>query len=195
MLGRGLWNLRYLLLVTLLLHLLLSPGRTLLGLPFLSYDGLLHGARIVTQLCLGVTFSSLLTLSTPPESLVSTIDRLLRPFGRLGLAVGEVTLFLSLVLYFIPVLRQEALLAAGRAGQAGALPASGMVARARAALALIGPLVRGLILRADEVALRLHSGEALFEAAGDPSPATSRACQVAAGCLLLLFLWLLWRVG
>ena len=45
------------LLFTLMLHLLFSPGRTLFGTCWLSYDGLLTGLRVAMELLLALFFA------------------------------------------------------------------------------------------------------------------------------------------
>ena len=104
---RGIWIFRWLFLFTLLLHLLLSPGRTLLGLTWLSRDGLLQGVLVCLQLTLAVTFSSLITLTTPPSHIAAAILSFLSPLSRIGVPAGKISFLFRLVLEFIPILREE----------------------------------------------------------------------------------------
>ncbi|NIQ98187.1 MAG: energy-coupling factor transporter transmembrane protein EcfT [Desulfuromonadales bacterium] len=160
----GLWQLRYLFVVTIVLHAVLSPGRTLFGLTWLSLDGSLLGLRIAGQLAMAVTFSSLLTLTTGPADLVDSLEKLLSPFASRWSWPREVILFLSLILYFIPVLREEAARVVSRSGDDGPHRKS-LLSRAMAGAELVQPLLFSLVDRADDLAGRLAAGESLFGSA------------------------------
>ncbi len=156
---RGLRALRWLLLFTLLLHLLFSPGRTLFGQIWLSRDGLTQGLLVDGQLVLAVTFSSLLTLTTAPRELAAALSVLLAPLRRC-LPVRETVLLFLLVLQFIPIFREEAAGQLAAARKAGNDPGSGpLPARARALAVMITPLLLRLVDRADALAQAAARGE------------------------------------
>ena len=79
--------LRWLLFFTLLVHLLFTPGRTLFGTSWLSYDGLLRGLLINSQLLMAVLFSLLLAWTTRPEALASGLTTLLAQLQMLKVPV------------------------------------------------------------------------------------------------------------
>ncbi len=191
-LWRGAWALRHLLLFTLLLHLFLSPGRTLFGLQWLSMDGLLQGGLVCGQLLLALVFSSLLTLTSSPEDLARAFQSLLSPLRRLGLPVGEWSGLLFLVLRFIPILREEALALREKEGRGTEPRSRGFWGRAREARLLLGPLLAALVARADAMARLLARGEdPLGEARGAASPLGLRkvdllALVAGAACLILI---------
>ncbi len=99
--------LRWLLLFTLLLHLLLTPGRALLGSSWVSYDGLLRGVLIDLQLVLAVGLSLALAWTTHPVQLARAGAALLAPLQSFKVPVREIADLVPLVLYFIPSLQQE----------------------------------------------------------------------------------------
>ena len=96
------WALRWLLLFTLLMHLLLSPGHTLFGSRWLSYDGLFRGLFVCLQITVAVLTASLLTSTTNPERLASAFGWFLAPLKRIGCPVDGWLRQLTLVLHFIP---------------------------------------------------------------------------------------------
>jgi len=96
------WTLRWLLLFTLLMHLFLSPGHTLFGSRWLSYDGLLRGLFVCVQITVAVISASLLTSSATPERLTAAIGWFLAPLKRIGCPVDGWLGQLTLVLHFIP---------------------------------------------------------------------------------------------
>ncbi len=157
---RGLWILRWLLLFSLLLHLFFSPGRTLFGLTWLSQDGLLRGTLVCCQLTLAVVFSSMLTLTTSPESLVAAFSALAAPLKRVGFPVREGAMLLLLILHFIPILREEALAVVAEGRRQGLDLSNGsLVARGRNLRNILAPLVLRLADRADLLALRMAAGD------------------------------------
>jgi len=188
---RGLWLLRWLFLFTLLLHLFLSPGRTIAGIAWLSHDGLMRGLLVCGQLACAVIFSSLLTLTTSPQELVGALSTLLAPLERLGVSVGEGALLLLLVLHFIPILREEAALVLDQEKRDGSMPEpKGIVARGRAVGRLLEPLLMRLVDRADALARRLAAGEESVPEAAVLEP--FRRCGVVN--LVVLSAGVLWLV-
>lgn len=145
---RPLHMLRWLFLCTVLLHLFFTPGRTLLGIVWLSMDGLLAGLLICFQLALAVTLSSLLTLTTPPEELVHGGVSLLSPLRRFGLPVERGGALLLLVLHFIPMLGEEAV----RLLAAKEQRAKSLSARLKALLIFLETLLLRLVERAEAMA-------------------------------------------
>lgn len=179
---RGVRLLRWLFLFSLLLHLFFSPGRTLFGLPWLSLDGLVLGIQVCWQLLLAFLFASILSLTTSPGQLASAITALLEPLRRFGLPVERLSQTMHLVLYFIPVLREEALAVVdAEPGLAGDMARGPLLARGKAAGKLVEPLVMRLADRADELACRLAAGEELV------APTRLEAFSAGAGGL-----WSLW---
>ena len=165
---RGVRVLRWLLLATVLLYLFFSPGRTLWGVTWLSRDGLVAGGMVCCRLVLAVLFSSLLTLTTSPVALAGAFAALLKPLERCGLPVREWTRLLQLVLYFIPIFREEALAMHGERQAAGEPAASqSLLQRARALGQLLMPLLLRLVDRADALAKAEAAGEDLI---GAPEP-------------------------
>jgi energy-coupling factor transport system permease protein len=163
---RGLLVFRWLFLFTLLLHLIFSPGRTLFGFRYLSYDGLLSGMVVIWQLCLAVIFSSLLTLTAPPTELARAFTHLAKPFKWLHLPVARAGEFLLLTLYFLPLLREELAVTRG----AAAMQPQDVASRMRHLRTHLSDLLLRLADRGEELAFRMASGETLetLGLKGDP---------------------------
>jgi energy-coupling factor transport system permease protein len=189
---RSLRSLRWLLLFTLLLHLFLTPGRTLFGFEFLSYDGLLRGLTVSVQLLLAMAFSSLLTLTTSVEALAAAVAALLLPLRRLGLPVTEPIRLGQLVLRFIPLLREEtALQVAAFRARGEELGQGSLTARGRLAARMLAPLILGLVDRADALARTSVAAGESFDSIGAATCALSPWNRsLATGALLaLLLIW------
>ncbi|MDO3379418.1 energy-coupling factor transporter transmembrane component T family protein [Geoalkalibacter halelectricus] len=186
---RGLRVFRWLFLFTLVLHVLFSPGRTLWGMAFLSYDGLLQGLRVVWQLGLAVVFSSLLTLTTSPARIALAFVTLASPLQSLRIPVARGGEFILLTLHFLPLLREELVVA--RAAESTGKP--GIWAQARQARDQFAPVLVRLADRAEELAVLLARGEALPGAGPPEEVKTLPRWQNWAlfGCAMLLPLYLL----
>jgi energy-coupling factor transport system permease protein len=107
------WMMRWLLLFTLSLHLLLTPGRTLAGVAWLSYDGLLGGLHVCAQMLLALFAASLLAATTSTGALASTFGWSVRPLRRCGCPTDDWQRMLELALGFLPVVHAEFRTSAG----------------------------------------------------------------------------------
>ncbi len=99
--------LRWLLLFTFLMHLLLSPGRTLWGLDWLSLDGLLLGSIVCLQMIVAVIFTTSLAITTSIDDLAAAFGWLVRPLSHVGCRTDDWQKTLLLALGFIPVVHAE----------------------------------------------------------------------------------------
>lgn len=99
--------LRWLLLFTFLMHLLLSPGRTLWGLGWLSLDGLYLGCFVCLQMFVAVIFTTTLAITTSIEDLAAAFGWFVHPLSRLGCRTEDWQKILLLTLGFIPVVHAE----------------------------------------------------------------------------------------
>jgi energy-coupling factor transport system permease protein len=104
---RLLWMLRWLLLFTFLMHLFFSSGRTLWGLSWLSFDGLLQGTFVCLQASLAVAASALLGLTTSTLDLSLAFGWFVKHFGLLGLRTTEWPKIMLQALDFIPLVHAE----------------------------------------------------------------------------------------
>lgn len=187
---RSLRPLRWLLLTTILIHLFFSPGKTLFGTTWLSEDGLLIGVRTALQLCLAMSFASLLSLTTSPEALTTAFAQLLKPLQRFGVPTDRLVDLLGLVLAFVPILREESrLLLESRSAELDQTAHGSLLGRGRAISSLLEPLVIRLADRADQMAFRLAAGERLVHA-GDPGSMTLPVQVATASLCLLLIVWM-----
>lgn len=99
--------LRWLLLFTLLMHLLFSSGRTLWGVGWLSLDGLLTGLFVCVQMLMAVVASALLAITTSTETLSGTFGWFVQPLQLLGCKTREWQKVLLLTMDFMPIVQEE----------------------------------------------------------------------------------------
>ncbi len=156
-LWRVCWALRWLLLFTLLMHLLLSSGRTLWGISWLSLDGLLMGTFVCVQMLMAIMVSALLAITTSTEILSRTFAWFMQPLQWLGCKTEEWQKILLLTMDLVPVVQQEI---RACATPDGGIPAAGYISRTDAGRwsvwrqQLHGLLLR-LVDRGDMIAHRI----------------------------------------
>ena len=101
------WMLRWLLLFTLLMHLLFTEGRTLMGLAWLSLDGLYRGLLVCSQILMSLVAALLLSLTTPVAELVAAFGWSVRPLKWLGFDTDEWQKTLLLAIDYLPLVKAE----------------------------------------------------------------------------------------
>ena len=151
----------WLLVITALLHAAMTPGHLLWHVPFLEVnitaEGLQAAVVFTLRLSAVVTAASLLTLTTSPLELTDGLERLLRPFRRLGLPAHELAMMVSIALRFIPVLAEEAERLQKAQMARGAEFGGHPVARARQLVPLLVPLFLSAFARADRLAIAMEA--------------------------------------
>jgi biotin transport system permease protein len=142
--------------VLFFLHLLFTSGRPIFEvLPGITAtaEGLRKGLMTTWQFAALVAGASILTLTTSSSELISGIERLLRPFGRIGIPSHDIAVMISLALRFVPTLLEEAEKVKKAQLSRGADFGRGTVPRRiKAISSLAVPLVAGSFRRAEELA-------------------------------------------
>lgn len=181
---------RWLLLFTLLLHLCFTPGRTLLGTSWLSYDGLLRGLLVDGQLLLAILFSLLLAWTTKPAELAWGLARLLSPLQKFKVPVAEAGGLLLMVLHFFPLIHEEVSTLKQERG-----PLRGnWWARLQQFIEGFKPLLFRLVERADQLAVDIVAGNSPLlegECTRDGRIARSELYGFLFGLVVLIVLWML----
>ena len=106
---KGLKAVVFIILLTFVLNLFMFDGTVLWHWKFLTitYEGLYRSCFMALRLILQIIGTSMLTLTTKPMELTDGLEKLLKPFNRLGLPSHEIALMLSIALRFIPTLLEE----------------------------------------------------------------------------------------
>lgn len=192
--GRELWRvikmLRWFLMFTLVLHLAFTPGRTLFGLAWLSYDGLIRGILIDLQLMLAVGYSLLLSWTTEPPLLARGFEFLLAPLKIFKVPVRETSGLLLLVLHFFPLIKIEINKEREKFGQQ---PMKGL-GTLKLWAARFEPVLIRLFDRADRLALDIASGKEQVGQNDNLSFHKVSLLSVCSLCVGLAGICLLWQV-
>lgn len=157
---KGLRPVFLLVVITLILNLLFTPGITLFALgPFnVSREGLSFGMIASFRLILLVVVASLLTLTTTPVNITEGVERLLAPGKGIGIPAHELAMMMTIALRFIPTLIEETEKILKAQQCRGADFGSGsLVARAKTLVPLLVPLFVSSFRRADELAIAMEA--------------------------------------
>ena len=157
---RSLRPLMFIMVLTFALHLFMDPGEAIfsIGRITATYEGLRLGLITVVRLALLIMATSIVTLTTSPIALTDGLERLLKPFARLGLPAHELAMMMTIALRFIPTLLEEtdkimkAQMARGADFESGNL-----IKRARNMIPILVPLFVSAFRRADELAMAMES--------------------------------------
>lgn len=88
-------------------YLTITPSITVYNVKIFE-GGLLEASFIVIRIIDFLFISSLLTLTTKPTEINNGLEKLLKPFKKIGLNVGAFSMIISVTLRFIPTLILEA---------------------------------------------------------------------------------------
>lgn len=145
---------------TLLIHVLTTPGKEIFGYGFIhiSEEGLRNGLFMMLRLVFLIGFSSLLTYTTSPIVLTDGIEALLNPFRRFGVPAHELAMMMTIALRFIPTLLEETDRIMKAQSSRGADFTSGNLwQKAKGMVPLLVPLFISAFRRADDLATAMEA--------------------------------------
>lgn len=160
---RGLRPIVFLLLLTVVLNVFFSgaEGGTVVFRVWrlaATREGIIRALFIAYRLILLVGVTSLLTFTTSPVELTDGIERLLRPFRRVGVPAHELAMMMTIALRFIPTLLEETeKIMKAQMARGAVFDRGGALRRARALVPVLVPLFVSAFRRADELALAMEA--------------------------------------
>ncbi|MBI4532057.1 MAG: energy-coupling factor transporter transmembrane protein EcfT [Candidatus Latescibacteria bacterium] len=150
----------YLFLFTFCLQSLLTPGESIEILRVFNIaptvEGVREGTFFLLRLMFLVITASLLSLTTAPIELADGLERLLRPFSRIGFPAHEMAMMTMIALRFIPTLIDEAERLKKAQLARGASFEGGLLTKAKRLLPLLVPLFLSAFRKADTLALAME---------------------------------------
>lgn len=157
---RGMKAILFLLLLTLVFNLFLTPGEVLVS--FWKLKITKEGVRLAVTMALRLSFliigSSIMTLTTTPNNLTDGMEKMMGPLKIFKVPVHEVAMMMSIALRFIPILMEEtdkimkAQIARGADFETG-----GLIKRAKALVPLLVPLFISAFRRANDLAMAMEA--------------------------------------
>ena len=157
---KGMRSILFLLLITVVFNLFLTPGTPAVSFWRLNitWEGIAIALTMAVRLTLLVIGSSVMTLTTTPNHLTDGMEKMLRPLRIFKLPVHEVAMMMSIALRFIPILLEEtdkimkAQIARGADFESGNL-----LKRAKAMVPLLVPLFISAFRRANDLAMAMEA--------------------------------------
>jgi energy-coupling factor transport system permease protein len=105
-----------------------------------------------------IMVTSLLTFATSPVELTDGIERILRPFRRLGVPAHELAMMMTIALRFIPTLLEETeKIMKAQMARGAQFDQGGVLRRARALVPVLVPLFVSAFRRAEELATAMEA--------------------------------------
>lgn len=158
---RSLKPLRWLLIFMFLMNLFLTAGSDVLwAWKFLrvTREALQQAVYITIRLVLLVGGTSLMTLTTSPVALTDGLERLLKPFSKIGFPAHELAMMMTIALRFIPTLMEEAdKIRKAQLSRGADFESGNLVRRAKSLIPILVPLFVSAFRRADELAMAMES--------------------------------------
>ncbi|MBP7278521.1 MAG: energy-coupling factor transporter transmembrane protein EcfT [Sedimentibacter sp.] len=157
---KGLRPILFIIFITFIINLLMTPGRVIYTIGFIkiTQEGLRQAGFMAVRLTLLIMGTSMLTLTTSPIILTDGIESLLKPFKRFGLPAHELAMMMTIALRFIPTLMEETEKIMKAQKSRGADFESGnIMSRAKNLVPLLVPLFISAFRRADELAMAMEA--------------------------------------
>lgn len=157
---KGMKSILFLLLITVVFNLFLTPGEALVSVWKLTItkEGLKTAVTMAIRLAMLIIGSSIMTLTTTPNNLTDGMEKGMRPLKIFHVPVHEVAMMMSIALRFIPILLEEtdkimkAQIARGADFESG-----NIIRRAKALVPLLVPLFISAFRRANDLAMAMEA--------------------------------------
>ena len=157
---RGMKAIFFLLILTMVFNLFLTPGEALVSVwKFqITREGIKLALMMGIRLVFLITGSSLMTLTTTPNNLTDGLEDLLKPLKKIRVPVHEISMMMSIALRFIPILMEEtdkimkAQMARGADFESGSI-----LNRAKSLIPLLVPLFISAFRRANDLAMAMEA--------------------------------------
>ncbi|MBQ6806409.1 MAG: energy-coupling factor transporter transmembrane protein EcfT [Lachnospiraceae bacterium] len=157
---KGMRAIVFLLMITVVFNLFLTPGEALITVwkITITKEGLRTAVFMAIRLIFLIIGSSVMTLTTTPNSLTDGMEKLMNPLKKIRVPVHEVAMMMSIALRFIPILLEEtdkimkAQIARGADFESGNL-----IKKAKSLVPLLVPLFISAFRRANDLAMAMEA--------------------------------------
>lgn len=158
---RGLKPIILLLLITVTFNLFLTPGGAVLlqmGPLKVTEQGLNTAVYMALRLIYLIMGSSLMTLTTTPNSLTDGMEKLLHPLNKIKVPVHEIAMMMSIALRFIPILLEETdKIMKAQIARGADLENGNLIQKAKAMIPILVPLFVSSFRRANDLAMAMEA--------------------------------------
>lgn len=157
---KGMKAILFLLLITVMFNVFLTPGETLVSfwIVTITKEGIRQAVTMAIRLSMLVIGSSVMTLTTTPNNLTDGLESIMKPLNKIKIPVHEIAMMMSIALRFIPILMEEtdkimkAQIARGADFESGNL-----LKKAKSMVPLLVPLFISAFRRANDLAMAMEA--------------------------------------
>ena len=156
---KGMRAIVFLLLITVVFNLFLTPGEPLISLWKLTItrEGVRLAVFLAIRLCFLIIGSSVMTLTTTPNQLTDGMERMLRPLKKIKVPVHEVAMMMSIALRFIPILMEETdKIMKAQMARCADFESGNVIKKAKSLVPLLVPLIISAFRRANDLAMAME---------------------------------------
>ena len=157
---RGLKSLLFLLLISVVFNLFLTPGEVIFKFSIftITREGFVLATKMAIRLVYLVIGSSILTLTTTPSKLTDGIEKGLSFLKAFKVPVAEIALMMSIALRFIPILIEETdKIIKAQMARGADFDKGNLVEKAKSLIPLLVPLFVSAFRRANDLAVAMEA--------------------------------------
>lgn len=158
---KGLKGFLFIILFTVIINMFfIESGRVIFEFYFLKItsDGIWLSLQMVCRLGFLTAASSLLTFTTSPIQLTHAIERILKPFSKIGVPAYDIAMMMTIAIRFIPTLTEEVeKIKKAQMARGASFAEKGIRKKAKAFIPILVPLFVSAFRRADELAMAMEA--------------------------------------
>ena len=157
---KGMKSIVFLLSVTVIFNLFLTPGEPVVSIWKLTITA--EGLRLAVLLAIRLGFliigSSAMTLTTTPNQLTDGLEKMLKPLGKIKVPVHEIAMMMSIALRFIPILMEETdKIMKAQLARCADFESGNLIKKAKSLVPLLVPLFISAFRRANDLAMAMEA--------------------------------------
>ena len=157
---KGMKSIVFLLSITVIFNLFLTPGEPILHLWKLTVTQ--EGVRLAVLLSIRLGFliigSSVMTLTTTPNQLTDGLEKMLKPLNKVKVPVHEMAMMMSIARRFIPILMEETdKIMKAQLARCADFESGNLVKKAKSLVPLLVPLFISAFRRANDLAMAMEA--------------------------------------
>lgn len=157
---KGMRAIVFLLCITVVFNLFLTPGEPLISIwkIVITKEGLKTAFFMAFRLSFLIIGSSVMTLTTTPNHLTDGMEKLMNPLKKIKVPVHEVAMMMSIALRFIPILLEETdIIMKAQMARGADFESGSIMKRAKAMIPLLVPLFISAFRRANDLAMAMEA--------------------------------------
>lgn len=157
---KGMRSIIFLLLITVVFNIFLTPGTQLIKVWHFSItkEGIRIAVFMALRLFFLITGTQIMTLTTTPSKLTNGLESILKPLKYLKVPVGEIALMMTIALRFLPILLDETNKIINAQVSRGAdIETGGILKRTKAMIPILIPLFVQAFRKASDLALAMEA--------------------------------------